>query len=153
MHITVEHAMPEDAASLVKVQMAAFHSDTDYNGVALGGPPGYDSIETLLQKLEENDYYKIVVEGQIVGGIVVFDTGEGHFHLDLIYVDPAYHHRGIGTRALQLIEQAYPAVKWTLHTPDYAIRNQHFYEKFGYVKVGEEVHPDITLFAYEKYVT
>ncbi len=35
-------------------------------------------------------------------------------------------------------------------TPADAIRNQHFYEKFGYVKTGEEAHPDITLIAYEK---
>ncbi len=25
---------------------------------------------------------------------------------------------------------------WTLETPDYAIRNHHFYEKNGFLKVG-----------------
>ena len=52
--------------------------------------------------------------------------------------------------AMQFIEQAYPAQKWTLHTPAYAIRNQHFYEKLGYIKMAEEYDDDFLLFAYEK---
>jgi GNAT superfamily N-acetyltransferase len=153
MNITVERATLADAEPLLTVQIAAFHSDTDYYGVPPGGPPGYDSVETLLQKLADSDYYKIVLEGQIVGGATVYDMGEGHYHLDLLYIDPAHHNHGIGTQALQFIEQAYPAAaKWSLHTPGYAIRNQHFYEKFGYIKVGEEAHPDIMLFAYEKHL-
>jgi len=90
--------------------------------------------------------------GQIIGGMVVVDQGQGHFHLDLIFIDPTHHNRGIGTQALQFIEQRYPATKWTLNTPTWAIRNQHFYEKFGYVKVGEDVLPDITLIVYEKHI-
>ena len=31
-----------------------------------------------------------------------------------------------------------------------AVRNQHFYEKLGYVKVKEETFPGITLIGYEK---
>ena len=152
MHISIEPATPADAEHLVAVQIAAFHHDAEiYPGVAIGGPPGYDSIDNLLQKIEEGDYYKIVVDGQIIGGIAVFDLGAGHFHLDLLYIDPAYHNRGIGTQAMHFIERTYHAMKWTLHTPGYAIRNQHFYEKFGYVKIGEEEFPDLTLLAYEKH--
>jgi GNAT superfamily N-acetyltransferase len=89
--------------------------------------------------------------GQIIGGMVVFNQGHGHFHLDLLFIDPEYHNRGIGTRAMQFIEQTYPAaVQWSLDTPIWAIRNQHFYEKFGYVKVKEEELPGITLIGYEK---
>ena len=152
MRILIEPATPADAERLVAVQIAAFHHDAViYPGVAIGGPPGYDSVENLLQKIKEGDYYKIMVEGQIIGGIAVFDLGEGHFHLDLLYIEPAYHNRGIGTQAMHFIEGTYHATKWSLHTPGYAIRNQHFYEKFGYVKVGEEEYPDLTLLAYEKH--
>jgi ribosomal protein S18 acetylase RimI-like enzyme len=150
MQITVERATADDAEQLVKVQIAAFHSDTDNYGVPLDGPPGYNSVETVFQKLADSDYYKILVDGEIVGGATVYDKEQGHYHLDLLYIDPAYHGRGIGTQALQFIEQQYAATKWSLHTPDYALRNQHFYEKFGYVKVGVVFEPDITLFAYEK---
>ena len=144
--------MPADAEALVKVQIAAFHDDARlYPGVELGGPPGYDSVEVMLRKIREDKCYKIVYDGQIIGGIIVVDQGQGHFHLDVLDVDPAYHNRGIGTQAMQFIERTYPAAQiWTLNTPGYALRNQHFYEKFGYVKVGEAPFEDFILFDYEK---
>ena len=95
----------------------------------------------------------MVDAGQIIGGFVVFDRGQGHVHVDLIFIDPVYHNRGIGTRAMQFLEQTYSATRWTLNTPTWAIRNQHFYEKLGYVKVKEETHPDIILFWYEKLIS
>lgn len=151
MNITFEKANLDDAEMLMKVQIAAFHHDAViYPGVPEDGPPGYNSLDVVRRRIEDDEYYKIVSEGQIVGGIVVFKHDEGHFHLDLIYIDPAYHNRGIGTQAIQFIERTYPATKWTLHTPLYATRNHHFYEKFGYVKVGEEDHDGFILIAYEK---
>lgn len=151
MQITFERATPTDAQALVIAQIAAFHHDAQlYPGVVASGPPGYDSIDNALQKMQENDYYKIVADGQIIGGMVVFDYGAGHFHLDLIYIEPDYHDRGIGSQAMHFLEQTYSATKWTLDTPAYALRNQHFYEKFGYVKVGEADDDGFILWAYEK---
>jgi GNAT superfamily N-acetyltransferase len=154
MNISFERATPADAEALRDVQVASFHSDAlNYPGVEPGGPPGYDQVETVLRKLQESDYTKIVSDGRIIGGITVYDYGEGHFHLDLLYIDPAYHNFGIGTRAMHFIEQTYPATIWTLDTPTYALRNQHFYEKFGYVKMRERVESDdVTLIEYEKLV-
>lgn len=151
MSLTIERARPEDAEALVRVQVAAFHDDARlYPGVALGGPPGYDSMATMLLKIGKDESYKLVYEGEIVGGLVVYDYGEGHFHLDVIFVDPVYHGRGFGTQAIHFIERTYPATKWTLDTPTYALRNQHFYEKFGYVRMGEADLGDVRLIAYEK---
>ncbi len=41
--------------------------------------------------------------------------------------------------------EAFPeAQKWILGTPSWAIRNQHFYEKMGFVRVREtEVDPNL----------
>ena len=152
MNITFERATPADADAMVQAQIAAFHHDSVLYGVEIGGPPGYDSAESVLKKIVEDDTYKIVYEGRIVGGMVVNDYGQGHFHLDLIYIDPIYHNRGIGTRAMQFLEGTYPAKKWSLDTPTWAVRNQHFYEKFGYVKIKEVEYDDITLIAYEKQI-
>jgi GNAT superfamily N-acetyltransferase len=151
MTVTFERATAADAEALVKLQVLTFHDDARmYPGVKLGGPPGYDSIKDVLQKIREDNYYTIHYDGQIVGGLSVVKLGQGHFHLDVIYIDPAYHNRGIGTQAIHFIEQTYPAKKWTLNTPSYATRNHHFYEKLGYVKVGEEPFKDFTLLDYEK---
>jgi GNAT superfamily N-acetyltransferase len=152
MDITFQRAIPADAEALVKVQIRAFHDDARiYPGVEIGGPPGYDSVEETLKKIVQDDFYKIKAEDQIIGGIVVFDFGDGHFHLDLIFIDPDYHNRGIGTQAMQFLERTYPTTKkWTLDTPLYAIRNHHFYEKFGYVRVKEEKVDGFSLVCYER---
>ena len=153
MEILFEHPTVNDAQALLDVQIRAFHDDARlYPGVEIGGPPGYDSLEVVTEEIEKELYHKIVCDGKIVGGIVVYDRGEGHFHLDKIYVDPEYHNRTIGTCAMQFIEALYPASKWSLDTPVYAVRNHHFYEKMGYIRGKEFAADDITLFAYEKQV-
>lgn len=152
--VTIEQAAVDDVENLVDIQIAAFHHDEVlYPGVGLGGPPGYDSIEDALTKMREQIYYKILADGQLVGGIVIEEMGQGHIHLDLLYVHPSYHDRGIGTQAMILLEAAHPAVKWTLDTPAYAIRNQHFYEKLGYSRVKEYEQDGFALIAYEKRVS
>jgi GNAT superfamily N-acetyltransferase len=154
MNATFERASATDTEALVKVQIRAFHDDARiYPGVEIGGPPGYDSVEHTRHKIEQTDFYKIEVNEEIIGGIVVFDQGGGHFHLDLLYLDPDYHNQGIGSQAMQFIELTYAASKWSLDTPLWAVRNHHFYEKFGYIKVGEvqeESAQGITLVVYEK---
>jgi len=154
MQISFGRAVPTDVDTLVKAQIAAFHHDSVlYPDVEIGGPPGYDSVEDTLDKLQDSLYYTILCDGQIVGGMVVYDMGEGRVHLDLIYIVPAYQGTGIGSQAMDFLEQTYAvATRWTLDTPSWAVRNQHFYEKFGYVKMGEHPADDIILFAYEKRV-
>jgi len=151
MNIIFERATLTDAEALVNAQIAAFHHDAVlYPGIEIGGPPGYDSAERTRQRIEEGIFYTMVDAGQIVGGMVVFDMGQGHVHLGQIFIVPAYQDRGIGTRAILFLEHTHPATLWTLDTPAWAIRNQHFYEKLGYVKIGEVTHPDIVLFEYAK---
>jgi GNAT superfamily N-acetyltransferase len=152
MPITIARATEADAEALVQVQIAAFHHDSIlYPEVAIGGPPGYDSVPHTLQKIREDECYVITADERCIGGMVVFVLGDGHYHLDLIFLDPVYHDRGIGTQAMRFLEQTYPAQRWTLDTPQWAIRNRHFYEKLGYVKVREFVEADGTpLIAYEK---
>jgi len=71
--------------------------------------------------------------------------GEGHYELGRIYVDPDFQNQGIGQQAVKLMFRAFPEVnRWTLGTPSWAIRNQHFYEKLGFEKLGEtEVDPNL----------
>ncbi len=151
MLITFERATPDDVITLVAVQTAAFNNDAVvYPGVELGGPPGYDSVEHNLAQMREDDYYKILADGRIIGGIIVANVGEGRFHLGVLYIHPDYHRHGIGSQAIQFIEATYQAKRWTLNTPSYAVRNHRFYEKHGYVKVGEHPYTSFSLYDYEK---
>jgi GNAT superfamily N-acetyltransferase len=60
-------------------------------------------------------------------------------------VDPDFQNRGIGQQAVRQMFDAFPeARKWILGTPSWAIRNQHFYEKMGFVKIREtEIDPNL----------
>ena len=153
---TITPAAPDDAPALVAVQVAAFHSDSDiYPNIELGGPPGYDSVDTMLKKIAEDECYTITLDGKCVGGIILYETSANHYHLDVIVVDPALHGQGIGTHAMRFIEQQHPNAHWTLDTPTWATRNHHFYEKLGYVITGEHSYEgdDTPLYRYEKYPT
>lgn len=156
MSVSIVRASLADAQALVDVQIAAFHHDAVmYPGVEIGGPPDYDSVTVMRQRIRENDCYKFVDvdAGRCIGGMVIFNQGNGHFHLGVIFIAPAWQNRGIGTQAMHFIEQTYAADRWTLDTPTWAVRNQHFYEKLGYVKTGEYVYDDTPLIAYEKRIT
>lgn len=153
MTAVFRRATLDDAAALVAASVLAFHHDSVlYPQIPIGGPPGYDSPDFMRRAISRNETYIIGVDDQIVGGMVVYiHSDPTHCHLDILFIAPDYHNRGLGTQAMQFLESTYPnATRWTLDTPIWAVRNRHFYEKLGYVAVGEQVTEEITLIAYEK---
>ncbi|NJK72178.1 MAG: GNAT family N-acetyltransferase [Synechococcaceae cyanobacterium SM2_3_60] len=68
-------------------------------------PKFREIYDYMLEKIDQDESYTVRADGQIIGGMVVFDRGGGHYHLDLIYIDPAWHNRGIGGQALAFLEQ------------------------------------------------
>jgi GNAT superfamily N-acetyltransferase len=152
MLVRLRRAVPADGPTLLACQIAAFqHDSVLYPEIPVGGPPDYTSLAVLLQRMNDGICYVIEADEQSVGGILIYDEGAGHAHLELIYLDPAQHSRGIGSQALKQLEALHPTMTlWTLHTPAWALRNHHFYEKLGYNKVGEDFIDDTPLFAYEK---
>jgi GNAT superfamily N-acetyltransferase len=152
LNVTIERSRPHEAEELVRVQIESFHSDAVfYPGVEEGGPPGYDSVDLMLRKIAEDIAYTIRADGKLVGGVMLFEKEAGHLHLDVIFVDPGLQSKGIGSKAMAFLAETYPGMRWTLDTPVYALRNHHFYEKFGFVRVGKSFEPDgFALYAYEK---
>ena len=73
--------------------------------------------------------YRIREDGRIVGGLVLtIDEDTQHNHLDLLFVDPDAHSKGIGYAAWQAVERLYPETKvWETCTPCFETRNIHFY--------------------------
>lgn len=138
--IEIQRATADDAAELTAIQARTFRDDNKRKppGCSLEGPPGYDSVEWNAARMAETPYFKIVSGARLVGGIIVFDMGHGHYELGRIYVDPPFQDRGIGQAAMRQLFDAFPkARKWTLGTPSWAVRNQHFYKELGFVVVRE----------------
>jgi len=126
-----------DSEGLAEICKRAFDTDVDVGASGPGGPPGYDSPRAQVRLMGFMDYYKILLDDETVGGVIVGSVGEGHKVLERIFVDPDLHNRGVGTRAMELVMGLYPEVGlWTLGTPEWNVRTEHFYEKLGFVQVG-----------------
>ena len=76
-----------------------------------------------------NETYRILLDGRIVGGVVLkIDPETNHNHLELFFVSPDEHSKGIGYGAWQAIEALHPETKiWETCTPYFEKRNIHFY--------------------------
>ena len=146
-------ARTRDAEALTEVQTRTFDDDSQRFAGRPGGPPGYDSVDWTLWAIKTGIYFKILVGDQIIGGVILFNMHKDHFNLGRIFVESDWQNQGIGSQAVRFVEKAFRHVKrWSLDTPEWAVRNHHFYEKLGYVKVGDEVPTGlpIRLYLYEK---
>ena len=71
--------------------------------------------------------YRILLDGEIVGGAVISVNGN-HGELELLFVNPEVHSKGIGYAAWCFIEKLHPEVTvWETTTPYFEKRNIHFY--------------------------
>lgn len=136
--VSLIQAGEEDVDVLADICKRAFETDVDVGAPGEpGGPPGYDTAEAQIRLMKYLDYYKILLDDRIVGGVLVGSSGEQHRVLERIFVDPTLFRKGIGTRAMELAHGLYPDAKlWTLGTPEWNVRTKAFYEKLGYVQVG-----------------
>lgn len=89
------------------------------------------SRKTIEHAIDEpnSETYRIMLDGRRVGGVVLkIDKVTGHNDLDLFFVDPAEHGKGIGYGAWQAVEALHPeTVVWETCTPYFEKRNIHFY--------------------------
>ncbi|WP_226683151.1 GNAT family N-acetyltransferase [Sutcliffiella horikoshii] len=144
--ITLLKAKLEDAEQLTSLMKKTFDEEArtwlgrvdshivDYNIQ----PPGYDSLHTTRYMIEEHTYYKIMEDGQLVGGIILTFTGSRFGRVDRIFIAPLYQGRGFGSEVIRLVETAHPTVTtWELETSPRQKGNLHFYEKMGYKRTFE----------------
>ena len=142
--VRFDKARSKDAKALARASQRAFHSDIHCGAPGIGGPPGYDSAAWQTKMMRIGEYFKIVVDKQVVGGFIVFRKGTREYELGRIFVDPDFQDQGIGTQAFAFLWQTYPLAKrWTLGTPSWNQRTRHFYKKVGFVEIGEDEHEGI----------
>ena len=103
------------------------------------------SREIIEQSIDGGEAYRIMQDGHPVGGVVIKVDGE-RGDLDLLFVSPKAHSKGIGYAAWCAVEQLHPEVKvWETVTPYFEKRNIHFYVNrcgFHIVEFYNSHHPD-----------
>ncbi|MCG7344897.1 GNAT family N-acetyltransferase [Sporosarcina sp. ACRSL] len=143
--ITIEKATITDAEKLTEMMKRTFDEEAkkwlsnqddaiDYNIQ----PPGYSSIEMTKYMIRELEYFKVLQDNEIIGGIIITISGTSFGRIDRIFVDPIYQGKGIGSRIINLVEEEFPNVGiWDLETSSKQMNNHYFYEKMGYRKTFE----------------
>ena len=77
----------------------------------------------------ENESYRIVRDGRRVGGLILkIDKQTHRNHLEILFVSPEEHSKGIGYGAWRAVEALHPETRvWETCTPYFEKRNIHFY--------------------------
>jgi len=146
--MVIEKSELEDVDSLINVQNRSFLLDYQKYGIC----PSYNqSKEKIINHIENDNVYKILINSKIVGDIVVIKKDEGHYHLQCICVVPECENLGIGNAAMRFIQSEFPdAVLWTLVTPADKLRNHYFYKKYGFQITREFYTKNVRMSYFEK---
>ena len=104
------------------------------------------SRKTIEQSIDGGEAYRIMWGDEKVGGAVIKTEGEKG-ELELLFVSPKVHSKGVGQAAWNSIEKLHPEVKlWETCTPYFEKRNIHFYVNrcgFHIVEFFNSHHPDL----------
>ena len=85
------------------------------------------SRKTIEKSIDTGEAYRIRMNGINVGGLVINVKGE-KADLELLFISPEHHSKGIGYTAWCEVEKLHPEVKiWETMTPYFEKRNIHFY--------------------------
>ena len=103
------------------------------------------SRETIEASIDGGEAYRILEDGEPVGGVIIKVEGE-RGDLEILFVSPRVHSKGIGYAAWFAVERMHPEVAvWETVTPYFEKRNIHFYVNrcgFHIVEFFNSHHPD-----------
>ena len=134
MDIQLTIAGTSDAPVLNAISKLAFDSDVLVGAPSAGGPPGYMSLKYHIKMARSGHLYKLTENGLIIGGAILF-LNRDTLNIGRIFIDPAHHRKGFGTRMMHEIEKLFPDIKtYTLDTPVWNARTNSFYLKLGYAE-------------------
>ena len=136
----LENAEWKHIERIVAVSKAAFDSDMDVGASEPGGPPDYDSIPWHIQMKNEGHLLQAVIDGEIVGGAILFLDKDGEtLYIGRIFIAPVHHRKGYGLSLMKLVESSYSGIrKIKLDTPLWNVRTNAFYQKLGYCEVSRD---------------
>ncbi|WP_064091264.1 GNAT family N-acetyltransferase [Rossellomorea aquimaris] len=153
MELSIKRTESHDINTLISIQKEVFAEDyaiyEDHDST-----PVNDTPEKLMENMERYIHFTIWMGKQVIGGIDIRPLDEKRMRLSKLFLSTEYQNKGLGSKIIKRIESEFPSIKdWSLYTPYLNKRNQHFYEKRGYVKIDQvQVTEKLLLFKYEKIV-
>ncbi|MBQ1826578.1 MAG: GNAT family N-acetyltransferase [Erysipelotrichaceae bacterium] len=103
------------------------------------------SRQSIEESIRAGEAYRIIYDGRKAGGLII-RVEKDHGDLDILFVSPEIHGRGIGQAAWAQVEKLHPEVRvWETMTPYFEKRNIHFYVNrcgFRIVEFFNSHHPE-----------
>ena len=136
----LENAEWSHIERIVDISKRAFETDIEVGGATGDYPPAYDSVIWHEQMKNEGHLLQAVIEGEIVGGAILFLDKDGEtLYIGRIFIDPVHHRKGYGLSLMKMVEAYYPGIKKIeLDTPLWNVRTNAFYSKLGYCEVKRD---------------
>lgn len=98
-------------------------------------------------------YYKLLLAEKIIGGVYIVQIDDITASIEDFCIAPDFQNNGYGTFFLNELERINPNIKkWTLTTPLYSVKNQHLYDKQGYIRIKVDYYDEIMSVYYEKVI-
>ncbi|MFS0597523.1 GNAT family N-acetyltransferase [Peribacillus frigoritolerans] len=151
MDITIKRTSLTEVDMLLAIQKEVFAEDyalyEDHDST-----PVNETEAKLIENIERFFHYTILSDNAIIGAIDIRPLDENRLRLSKFFLRNEFQNKGLGSKIIKLMESEFPLIKdWSLYTPYLNKRNHHFYEKLGYIKIGEvQVTEKLQLFRYEK---
>ncbi len=143
----VQPAEPGDAAEILALQKLAYRSEAAiYDDWSI--PPLTQTLDEMQADLARQTCLKATIAGRIAGSV------RAHVEDDTCYVGrlivhPDFQGRGIGTRLMNEIEDAFRGVaRFELFTGHRSERNLYLYRKLGYEPCRRERISDALTLVY-----
>ena len=153
MNISIKNVTIHDAKKLLNIQKQAFKPlYSIYHDKA---SPYRHDLEDIKQRInrENSDYYKILCDEKLCGGLCVYKMPDDYFWLAIIYIKPDFQNRKIAKSAIKLALDKYPNAKtWGLDFPVDQEKNRRCYESAGFNDTGKQegISEKLVLALYEK---
>ncbi|MBN2156675.1 MAG: GNAT family N-acetyltransferase [Candidatus Lokiarchaeota archaeon] len=150
--LAIEPAKSADINQLTEIMTCAYEDLSSHYLNKKLGPPGYNQVHAHMDWLIRGKYYKIVYDNLIIGGCIL-EYYQDLLFIGFLFIDIPYQGKGIGTYTLKYIESLKASLV-EANTPEWAIRNQEFYIKNGYMQIDSS-YDDILgfrLFFYQKQI-
>lgn len=153
LKVKIIKAQKKDATSLLDIQKEAF--SPLYDWYIDEQSPYLHTIDMMIDRINrvDSDYYKILANGLLCGGLCVYKLENDFLWLAIVYIKPEYQNKKIAQTAISLAEGKYPAAKkWGLDFPIDQIKNKKCYERLGFKDSGKRnvINDKLTLAVYEK---
>lgn len=116
--LILERAIKSDASKLAEIQKVSFDDESKhFNNNEICGPLGYDSVSWQEEMMHNCEYFKVLYNGEIIGGAIamIFIESNQVHNLGRIFIDPNYQNQGLGKKVMKKIEGSFPdSTKWWL---------------------------------------